>query len=515
MSEDKDKDKEIATKILRLMSHRGFIWGPSPEIYNPVKGAYELGPLGKLMKTNLENYMRKKFRKFQFWEVQCPLIGSKEIWKASGHVERFYDYIVVCTNPECKNVHRVDTMLEGLGYDLATIKVNEFTQFIQENNIVCPDCEGTLGEVTTQNLMITSQIGFPASEFILRPETATTTYLLFPRLIQYFRTKLPIYAFQMGYAFRNEISPRKMLLRTREFEQCEGQIFITPEQEMNFDLFTQASTETLPLWPAADQEQGITALRTISLQEAIDQKILQKPAYAWLLYLAYDIVKGLDIPVENVRLRQHKDDEKAHYAHDAWDLEIKSKIYGWTEVCGVHDRGDYDLGRHFEYSKKKKLQVPGTKKGEKIIPHILEIAFGVGRLFFFCLEQAFAFEEERTVLDLPIQITPIPFAVFPLMKKPKDLGVRAMELYQELIENDIGAIYDEAGSIGKRYRRTEEVGVRYAFTIDHRSLEDNTLTIRNIEDMSQKRIHGNHVISLARQLLQKTISYEEIDFMDD
>ncbi|MHA1612015.1 MAG: glycine--tRNA ligase [Promethearchaeota archaeon] len=503
--------EDEASKILMLMSHRGFIWGPSPEIYNPVKGAYELGPLGKLMKTNMENYMRKKFRKFQFWEVQCPLIGSQEIWKASGHAERFFDYIVKCINPKCQNVHRVDTMLEGMGYDLATIKIDNFTQFIQENKIMCPDCEGTLGEITTQNLMVTSQLGFPASEFILRPETATTTYLLFPRLFQYFRTKMPIYVFQMGYAFRNEISPRKMLLRTREFEQCEGQIFITPEQEMDFALFQAAATEKLPLWSAKQQEAGETEVQYYSLQDALDQKILQKPAYAWLLYLAFDIVKGLEIPLENVRLRQHKDDEKAHYANDAWDLEIKSKIYGWTEVCGVHDRGDYDLGRHFEYSKKKKLQVPGTKKGEKIIPQILEIAFGVGRLFFFCLEQAFSFEEERTVLDLPIQITPVPFAVFPLMKKPLELGTRAMELYQELIENDIGAIYDDTGSIGKRYRRTEEVGVRYAFTIDHRTLDDNTFTIRNIDDMSQKRIHGDQVIHLAQQLMRKTISYGNIE----
>lgn len=508
MSEDE------SSKILMLMAHRGFIWGPSPEIYNPVKGSYELGPLGKLMKNNLENYMRKKFRKFQFWEVQCPLIGSEMIWKASGHTERFFDYIVECTNPKCMNVHRVDTMLEGLGYDLSTIKVDEFSKFIQEHEIKCPDCEGELGEVTTQNLMVTSQIGFPASEFILRPETATTTYLLFPRFYQYFRTKLPIFAFQMGNAFRNEISPRKMLLRTREFEQCEGQIFITPEQEMDFDLFDQAANEILPLWSAENQVAGITEIEHLSLRNAVDQKVLQKPAYAWLLYLAYDIVKGLDIPLENVRLRQHKDDEKAHYAHDAWDLEINSKIYGWTEVCGIHDRGDYDLGRHYKYSKKKQLMVPGPEKGQKIIPHILEIAFGLGRLFFFCLEQAFSFEEERNVLDLPIRIAPIPFAVFPLMKKPEELTKKAMQVYEDLIENDIGAIYDDTGSIGKRYRRTEEVGVRFAYTIDHQTLEDNTLTIRSIDDMSQKRIKIDDIVSISAKLLRKTIKYADIEDLE-
>ncbi|WP_457559370.1 glycine--tRNA ligase [Candidatus Harpocratesius sp.] len=506
-----EKLDDAATKILMLMSHRGFIWGPSPEIYNPVKGSYEFGPLGKLMKNNLENYMRKKFRKYQFWEVQCPLIGSDMIWKASGHAERFFDFIVQCTNPKCQRVHRADTLLESLGYNLTSFNADDFQRIISEDKILCPDCQGELGSVTTQNLMVTSQLGFPASEYILRPETATTTYLLFPRLIQFFRTKIPIFVFQMGYAFRNEISPRKMLLRTREFEQCEGQIFITPEQEMKFELFSQAAQEKLPLWSAKQQIAGEKDIQFISLQDALDQKVLQKPAYAWLLFLAYDIVKGLDIPLENIRLRQHKDDEKAHYAHDAWDLEINSKIYGWTEVCGIHDRGDYDLARHYKFSKKKRLQVPGQNKGEKIIPHILEIAFGLGRLFFFCLEQAFNFEEERNVLDLPIQITPIPFAVFPLMKKPEELSKIAMEIYQQLIDNDLGAIYDETGSIGKRYRRTEEVGVRYAFTIDHQTLEDDTLTIRNIEDMSQKRIQQSNIIPIATKLLRGSITYAEIE----
>ncbi|MHA1338986.1 MAG: glycine--tRNA ligase [Promethearchaeota archaeon] len=503
------KDEEVQ-KILMLMQHRGFLWGPGPEIYNPVKGAYEFGPLGKLMKTNLEMYMRRKFRKFGFWEVQCPLIGPKIVWEASGHVERFFDYIISCTNSKCKNVYRVDTLLESLGYDLTGISHDKWESIIIENNIKCPSCNSKLGKIEEQNLMVTSQLGFPSDIFILRPETATTTYLLFPRLYKFFRNNMPIFVFQMGYAFRNEISPRNMLLRTREFEQCEGQIFIRPDQEMNFNLYEENKHQKIKLWPADYQEKGDKTLIDISLEECIEKNILQKPAYAWLLWLAYDMVKGLGIPEKNLRLRQHKNDEKAHYAHDAWDLEINSRLYGWTEVCGIHDRGDWDLGRHFKYSKKKSLQIPGTTKGEKIIPHILEIAFGVGRLFFFALELAFRFEKERTVLDLPIEIAPIPFAVFPLQKKPPELAKVAKQLYEHLIDNDIGVVYDDAGSIGKRYRRTEEVGIRYAFTIDHQTLEDNTLTIRNIEDMSQKRIYLNDVIEICRKIVHKELTYEKI-----
>ena len=503
-----------SSKILMLMAHRGFIWGPSPEIYNPVKGTFEFGPLGKLMKNNLESYMRRKFKKNSFWEVQCPLIGPKIVWRASGHEERFYDFITQCTNPKCKNVHRVDTMLETMGYDLTDVKTDQLGEIIKKDGIKCPDCEGDLGPVNEQNLMVTSKIGFPAEEYILRPETATTTYLTFPRLHKFFRTNMPMYVFQMGPAFRNEISPRKMLLRTREFEQCEGQIFITPDQEMNFEQFEESKDREIILWTAEAQEKNDKNLVKISIGDAVDQKILQKPAYAWLLLLGYEMVKGLGIKEENIRLRQHKMDERAHYANDAWDLEIKSKAYGWTEACGIHDRGDWDLRRHFEYSKKKALQVPGKEKGKKVIPHILEIAFGVGRLFFFALEQAFRFEEDRNILDLPLELTPVPFAVFPLMKKPKELTKISKKIYEELIENDIGAVHDIAGSIGKRYRRTEEVGVRYAFTIDHQSIEDNTVTIRNIEDMSQKRIKIDELIDIAIKIMHKKISFADIVDLD-
>ena len=504
--------EDETSKILMLMAHRGFIYGPSPEIYNPIKGSFELGPLGKLMKNNLESKIRKIFRKNSFWEVQCPLIGPEIVWKASGHVERFFDYIVECS--KCKNIHRADTLLESLDYDMGVIKTSELGAIFNRDDIRCPDCEGVLGEVTQQNLMVTSKLGFPSKEFILRPETATTTYLLFPRLHQYFRTNMPIFVFQMGYAFRNEISPRKMLLRTREFEQCEGQIFITPDQEINFAPFEEIAKKRLPLWSAAEQESGKLKITKKMLGSAIEKGIVQKPAYVWLLHLAYEIVLGVGILPENIRFRQHKSDEKAHYAHDAWDLEINSRLYGWTEVCGIHDRGDYDLGRHLDFSKKKKLQVPGPKKGEKIVPQILEIAFGVGRLFFFALEQSFRFENEndveRVVLDLPVEIAPVPFAVFPLQKKPPELVRLAKKIFSDLIDNDISAIYDEAGSIGKRYRRTEEVGVRYAFTIDHDSLEDKKVTIRNIEDMSQKRIKIQKLVEISRKLLHGQTTYKKI-----
>jgi glycyl-tRNA synthetase len=326
---------------------------------------------------------------------------------------------------------------------------------------------------------------------------------------------MPIRIFQMGYAFRNEISPRQMLLRTREFEQCEGQLFITPDQEMNFEEYEKIQNESLSILSAKMQLEGITTPQQLTIKDAVDQGILKKPAYAWLLWFAYDIVKGLGNVPANIRLRQHKEDEKAHYAIDAWDLEMKSALYGWTEVCGIHDRGDYDLGRHLEHSKEKKLQIPGPGKGESQTPHVLEIALGVGRLFFFTLEQAFKFEEERNVLDLPIHITPIPFAVFPLQKKPKEMSTIAQEIYEDLIENDIGAVIDVTGSIGKRYRRTEEVGVRFTFTIDHQTLDDGTLTIRTVKDMSQKRIHKDSVTDLATKLMHKHITFADITDLEE
>jgi glycyl-tRNA synthetase len=186
-----------------------------------------------------------------------------------------------------------------------------------------------------------------------RPETATTTYLPFLRYVDFFRKKLPFGVFQIGKAYRNEISPRQYMLRMREFTQAEAQIFIFKEDKDNYEAYDKFKKERIPMWTAKLQEDGKTDVAQITLEDAIKKKHLKNKAYASAVYLAYKLFFEMGIPSERIRMRQHMDDEKAFYADDAWDVEIKLNTFGWTEVCGVHDRTDYDLNQHAKHSKKR------------------------------------------------------------------------------------------------------------------------------------------------------------------
>ena len=319
-----------------------------------------------------------------------------------------------------------------------------------------------------------------------RPETATTTYLPFKRYANFFRGKLPFTVFQIGKAFRNEISPRQHLLRQREFTQAEAQIFISKEQKENFELFDSVQDIKLPLWnEALQKEEKAPAL--ISLKEAINKKFLKNKAYAWSLYLAYSVFTEIGIPQEKIRFRQHWADEKAFYADDAWDLEIELNSFGWTECCGVHDRTTYDLTQHAKFSKTD-LTIR-LESGEKIVPDVIEIAFGVDRPFFALLDLAFFRRDDakRTVLSLPSNIAPLKVGLFPLLKKD-GLPEKAKEIKEEL-QKQFRVYYDESGSIGKRYSRQDANGTPYCITIDHQTLEDDTVTIRERDSLKQIRIN--------------------------
>ncbi|MBD3185988.1 glycine--tRNA ligase [Candidatus Bathyarchaeota archaeon] len=504
---------EESKEFLTLLAHRGFLWGPSPEIYNPLAGAFDYGPVGKQLKNKLETTLRRIFSMHEFAEVQCPLIGPERVWEASGHLERFFDHVVECSNEKCKNTYRIDHLLAETGIpeeDYINVKPEDYLAFIKKHEITCPSCGSAFDNVIELKLMITSELGFPKKPYVLRPETATTTYLLFPRLYTFFRRDMPIRVFQMGQAFRNELSPRNLLIRCREFEQCEGQIFITKDMEQKFEAFYQVKHYKLRLWPAGHQEEKDTTVLDISLEEAHEKGILDNPAYTWLLHLGFKIAENLGFPRDTLRLRQHQSHEKAHYANDAWDLEYHSKIFGWTEICGIHDRGNYDLSRHQEFSNKKmKIPIPGSK--ERVIPEILEIAFGVGRMFLFILEESFMKDGERTILDFPVHLMPTPFAVFPLQRKPPALVQKARKIYNTILNENIDVTYQQRGSIGKRYRRTEEIGIRYALTVDHQTLEDDTLTIRESITMDQKRIKVDQVLDILRGILMGDLDFSTIE----
>ena len=342
----------------------------------------------------------------------------------------------------------------------------------------------------------------------LRPETATVTYLPFLRLNNHFRKKLPFGVFQIGKAFRNEISPRQSVLRGREFTQAEGQLFIDPREKNNWEKFKEIENEELPLWTSAEQKSN-KEVKFTKLKSAIIKKIIKSEAYAWCLHLAYTQFINFGIPIELIRLRQHHEDEKAFYADDAWDIEIKLNNYGWTEVCGVHDRTDYDLKQHSKFSRQKLEAI--RENGEKFTPHVLEIAFGTDRptyaLIYLFYEKK-SEEEGKTIFSLPYQITPIDVTIFPLIKKP-ELVKLAKDIREEL-ERDFIVEYDESGSIGKRYLRAATQGTPFAITIDFDSVANSDVTIRDRDTEKQARVQIKDLRRILHDLFNDRIKFEKL-----
>ena len=337
--------------------------------------------------------------------------------------------------------------------------------------------------------MMPTKVGSQGDVIYLRGETATTTYLPFRRYLTFFRDKLPFSVFQIGKAFRNEISPRQNLMRMREFTQAEAQIFLFKDQKNHYEKFEMVKNEKLPLLPAKGKQQSIT------LNEAIKKKLLKNKAYAYTLKLAYDLFREMGIPEKNLRLRQHDDDEKAFYADDAWDLEVKLNTLGWFECCGIHDRTDYDLKQHMKASG---VKLTANNEGKQEIPHVLEIAFGIDRPVFALLDNIYVDDKKRgnKVLHFPKKLAPIQIGVFPLVKKLSSESRLLVDMLKEY-----RVIFDESGSIGRRYARADEQGIPYCITFDFESLDDESVTIRDVKDTKQKRIKISELPSFLKENL--------------
>ncbi|MGB5912071.1 MAG: glycine--tRNA ligase [Promethearchaeia archaeon] len=481
-----------------LIKRRSFIWGPSPEIYGGLAGFYSYGPAGMELKHNILSVFRRELRYFGFGEVECPTIMPEVVWRASGHLERFIDPVIKCE--ECNTLYRVDKLLQEALPDalIDGRSFEEMEELIKKNRISCPKCGKLFQKVEEYNLMLKTVVGNDTIAY-LRPETATTTYLLFNRLDQDARRQYPIKIYQYGKAYRNEISPRQLVLRMRAFDQFEIQLFIGKEQEMDFEDYFEVKECKLPLLDWQIQEKKIDTLNLISLEQAIKKKILKKPAFAYCLYLGYYLTKKVGIPENVIRYRQHSPHERAHYADDAWDLEIKTNQFGWVEICGVHDRTDYDLKRHGEYSKQDFKVSMGSDPNVKEIPQILEIAFGIDRIIYTLLENAFNVEDGRINLKLEKDLAPNTVAVFPLVRNKVKLRNLAIKIHRDLLELRIKSFYDAAGSIGKRYRRQDELGTPFCITIDYQSLEDNTVTIRDRDSMNQVRVDISEVPNIINK----------------
>jgi glycyl-tRNA synthetase len=454
------KNEVTMEQIISLCKRRGFIF-PSSEIYGGIGGVYDYGPIGVELKNNIKRAWWKSMvrENENIVGLDAAILMNPTVWEASGHVENFSDPLVDCT--QCKKRFRADHLIEQIkGEELeeedgitTSVELEEIAKELK--NVTCPECEGELTEPRQFNLLMKTYLGVvedSTKPTYLRGETCQGIYTNFQNVKESMRKKLPFGIAQIGKAFRNEITPGNFTFRTREFEQMEMQLFVHPDEDMKwFDYW-------------------------------LDKR------YNWYLNLGIDKNK--------LRKREHRSDELAHYAKKAVDIEYKTP-FGWKELEGVHHRSDWDLSRHSQFSGKD-LSVYDEEKKEKFIPFIIETSAGADRASLVFLLDAYkeieggrttttdSIKESETMMNFYKDIAPVKIAVLPLSKK-EELTKVAKPIYEDL-RSCWMTQYDLTGSIGKRYRRQDEIGTLYCITVDFDSIEDKSVTVRDRDTMEQERV---------------------------
>lgn len=470
-------------KIVRLAKRVGFFW-PSYEIYGGVSGLIDFGPLGTALKRKIEAKWRDKFIQQQgFVEIETPIAGLGKVFEASGHVQHFTDKMVACR--QCGRRWRADhviqeqtgiTGIEGLSLD-------ELDGLIREKGVRCPECKGIVSKPQLFNLMFKTSIGpYVESVDYCRPEVAQAMFTNFKRLYELVRGRIPFGVGQIGHVFRNEISPRQGPIRLREFTIMEVEFFFDPK-EPSCPQLREVEKEALPLLPASEKMGGRIKPLRLTVKQALRRELIKAEWQAYFMVLSKQFAVSLGIPPEKQRFDEKMPWERAHYSAQTYDHEVYCERWGWIEIAGHAYRTDYDLKMHMEKSGED-LRV--FKAGRRFIPHVVEPSFGADRLVYATLEYAYMEKEDRVILKLPIDTAPIQLAVFPLVTKD-GLPEKATEVHKRLRKEGFTVEYDEAGSIGRRYARVDEIGVPVAITIDYQTLKDGTVTLRDRDSWAQVR----------------------------
>ena len=471
---------------------------PTAEVYGGYAGFYDWGPVGTELKNNVKRSWWKEFvhASHEVVGLDGSIITNPEVWKASGHVDHFHDPITVCK--KCGKRYRADHLIEeATGKSAEGKPPEEMSEAIRKLGVKCPECGGELGDVVLFNLMFSTQVGpYEGSLSYLRPETAQLIFVNFPRLYQIARKRMPLGIAQVGKAFRNEISPRNFLFRLREFEQMEIEFFFDPEDDKCPYYEKVKDYEALVL-TAEMQERGERE-KAMKVSEAVPDI----PGREWVVYW---IVRSLEwfekigVRKDLLRVREQLPEERAHYSEGTWDVEFYFGSMGWKEIEGIAHRGTYDLRRHSEHAGKPFEAV--RSDGTKFTPMVVEPSWGVDRVVLALLFSAYDEDGKRKLFRFRPAVAPYTVAVFPLVSKD-GLPEKAWELYMSLLDSGINAVYDEKGSIGRRYRRQDEVGTPWCITVDHQSLEDNTVTIRDRDSMEQVRVPVTGVVEWIRKRMK-------------
>ena len=456
-------------KIVALCKNRGFVY-PGSEIYGGLANSWDYGPLGVELKNNVKRAWWQKFVQENPYNVglDSAILMNPQVWVASGHVTTFNDPLIDCKS--CKMRHRADKLIEGWLAENPMPDVNveamtndEMVAFIRAQQIPCPGCgKSDFTDIRKFNLMFKTHQGVTedtAAEVYLRPETAQGIFVNFKNIQRTTRRKIPFGVCQIGKSFRNEITPGNFIFRIREFEQMELEFFCMPGTDLEWFAY----------WRSYCRD--------------------------WLL--------GLGISEEHLRLRDHKPEELAHYSKATTDFEYLFP-FGWGELWGVADRTDFDLKAH-QTTSGKSMEYLNPTTGEKVIPYVIEPSLGADRaaLAFLCEayeEQPLEGGDMRVVMHLHPALAPYKCAVLPLQKNK--LGEKATEVY-DMLSKHFMVDYDETGSIGKRYRRQDEIGTPMCVTVDFDTLETGIVTVRDRDTMQQERVSIDELVAY----IQKKIEY--------
>ncbi|MGA2875714.1 MAG: glycine--tRNA ligase [Nitrososphaerales archaeon] len=485
-------------EILRLSLERGFFY-PSAEIYHDAPaGFWEYGPTGLLMRNNfVREWRRMLVKRDDMLEIDGSLILPKIVFEASGHLSSLVDPIVQCT--KCGTRIRADKYISektGLQID-ERLSPEDFQKLIAEHNLHCPKCGGSFGMPTKFNMMFRVGVGAEDVDAYLRPETAQSIFVDFQRLSKTMRMKLPKGIAQVGKSFRNEIAPRQALIRLRELMQAEVEIFFNPEAKFDPQKFEKIKSVEMNVLsqPYTDSQKEVA--KRFTSTEAVSV-FGGKEIIAYYFALLQEFYEACGFRKEDTRFRELSASDRAFYTTSAFDFEVNTS-FGWLELVACNYRTDYDLGNHSKYSKND-LSVMDQEK--KVLPHVIELSLGVDRSLFALLDFKFFHEQNRDVLRLPSNIAPYLSAIFPLMSKP-EFESKAEAIYENLKQEEYNVFYDDSGNIGRRYRRMDEVGTPYCITVDHDTLQNDTVTLRERDSMAQSRIKISEIASTLRDLRDK------------
>lgn len=440
-------DETLMEKIVSLCKRRGFIF-PGSEIYGGLAGIYDYGPLGLGLKQNIEQYFWQKFvvEREDVYGISAAILMPERVWEASGHTQLFTDPLA-----ECKICHE-------------RVRADQ-PEAIAEHEATHKGKKVEWSEPSVFNLLVETKLGASeksATKAYLRGEITQGVHVNFKNILDSMHPKLPFGIAQIGKAFRNEITPRDFLFRQREFGQMELQYYIAPEEdegEKQFEYWKQ---------------------------------------------FAFEWYQSLGFAKNHLRLRQHANDERAHYAKDAWDIEYETPFGGWKEAWGIHHRGDWDLRRHQEYSKVS-MEYSDPETGRKILPWDIECSGGVDRAVLFVLLEAYREDElggeVRSYLALKPTLAPVKAAVFPLLKNKPELVAKAREVSSAFKKEVPQMMWDDNGNIGKRYRRQDEIGTPWCVTIDFETLENDSVTVRDRDTGRQERLSVPDAIQKVKRAL--------------